>query len=54
MTEAVSFIEGNLTVKVGNSSLYSLLCQYERPCLLKKLRERFPKTSIKNLTFRIG
>ena len=54
MTEPVSFSEGVLIVRVKNSSLYALLRQYERPKLLKKLRERFPKTLIKNIYFRAG
>lgn len=54
MTEAVSFEEGFLTVKVKNATLYSLLRQNERPKLLKRLRERFPKITIKNVIFRMG
>jgi predicted nucleic acid-binding Zn ribbon protein len=54
MTEAVSFVDGVLLVKVKNSSLYGLLRQYERPKLLKKLRERFPQTRILNIIFRAG
>ncbi len=54
MTEALHFQEGILTVKVKNSSLFSLLKQYERPRLLRKLRERFPQTVIKAIVFRAG
>jgi hypothetical protein len=54
MTEAVSFIEGVLTVKVKNSSLYSVLTTHEKPRLIKALQARFPSTSIRNILFRIG
>jgi hypothetical protein len=54
MTEAVSFREGILTVKVRNSSLLSLLTQCERPRLLKNLRSRFPEAEIRNIRFCIG
>jgi hypothetical protein len=53
MTKAISFIEGVLTVKVNNSSLYSLLSQHERPKILLRLKERFPHTNIKNILFRM-
>jgi len=54
MTKAVSFDKGVLTVKVKNSTLYSLLSQHERPKLLQCLRERFPSVSIRNIIFRMG
>lgn len=50
-TEAVSFIDGVLIVKVKSSTLYSLLCQHERPRLLKRLQEKFP---VRSLVFRAG
>lgn len=53
-THAESFVDGVLTVRVKNSSLYSLLTQYEKPKLLKRLREKFPKVKIKTIRFRIG
>ncbi len=53
-TEAVSFREGVLTVKVKNSTLYSLLAEHEKQRLLKSLQEKFPSVTIKNLIFRIG
>jgi hypothetical protein len=53
-TEASSFRDGILTVKVKNSTLYSLLSQHEKPRLLKSLQEKFPSVTIKNLIFRIG
>jgi hypothetical protein len=51
LTEAVSFVDGVLTVKVKSASLYSLLCQHERARLLKRLQEKFP---IRSLVFRVG
>lgn len=54
MTQAFSFQNGILLVKVKNSTLHSLLSQHERPRLLRNLREKFPKTMIKNIYFRIG
>ena len=54
MTRALSFVEGELTVAVKNSTLYSLLNQHERPRLLKELRQRFSKVEIKAITFRIA
>ncbi len=53
-TEAMSFREGILIVKVKNSTLYSLLSGHEKPRLLKSLQEKFPSVPIKNLIFRIG
>lgn len=52
--EATSFRDGVLTVKVKNSTLYSLLSQHEKQRLLKSLQEKFPSVTIKNLIFRIG
>ena len=54
MTRAISFIEGVLTVKVKNSSLYSLLAQHEKPKLIQVLRARFPSVIIRNIIFRLG
>ncbi len=54
MTQAVSFHEGIMTIKVKNSSLYSLLSQHERPRLLKRLQQMFPHTPIKSIRFMIG
>jgi hypothetical protein len=51
MTEPLSFDDGVLIVKVKSASLYSLLCQHERPRLLKELQKRY---TVKNLVFRIG
>jgi hypothetical protein len=54
MTKAVAFEKGILTVKVSNSTLYSLLSQHERGRLLKCLKQRFPAIEINNIYFRIG
>jgi len=54
MTQAVSFMEGVLTVKVRNSSLYSLLVQQEKLKLQRRLQERFPSVQIRNIIFRLG
>lgn len=54
MTEAISFVDGVLTVRVKSSTLYSLLSLHEKPHLLRKLQENFPKTQVRNIFFRIG
>ena len=54
MTHAVSFYEGVLVVKVKNSTLHSLLSQNDKSRILARLREKFPKVSIRNIVFRIG
>lgn len=54
MTEAVSFSEGTLVVKVKNSTLYSLLSQKERGRLLGALKKHFPNVEIRALQFRMG
>lgn len=54
MTEAVSFTDGVLVVKVKNSTLHSLLSQHDKPRILDKLRKKFPHTEIKTIIFRIG
>ncbi|MGM0439669.1 MAG: DUF721 domain-containing protein [Chlamydiota bacterium] len=54
MTEAVSFYDNVLVVKVKNSSLYSLLSQYHKRRILNSLRKKFPGTDIRNILFRIG
>lgn len=51
-TEAVSFVDGVLTVKVKSSVLYSVLCQSEGPRLLGLMQERFPV--VQKITFRRG
>jgi hypothetical protein len=54
MTQAVSFENGVLYVKVRNSTLYSLLTQHDKPRILKKLRQKFPGANIKTIVFRMG
>lgn len=54
MTQALSFTEGILVVKVKNSTLYSLLSQNDKFSLLSLLRKAFPHTEIKNIHFRMG
>lgn len=51
MTEVISFKDGILTVKVKNSTLYSLLQQHEKPRLKARLQEKF---SIRDIMFRVG
>ena len=53
-TKAEAFTEGNLTVRVNNSTLYSLLVKSEKPRLLNLLREKFPKVAIHDIFFRLG
>lgn len=54
MTEAVRFSDGILTVKVKNSTLHSLLSQHDKGRILKSLREKFPRTPIHNVVFKMG
>jgi hypothetical protein len=54
MTQALSFTDGILLVRVKNSTLYSLLSQNDKPRLIKNLRDKFPKTVIKTIFFRLG
>ncbi len=54
MTTAVSFQEEILTIKVKNSTLHSLLSQYDKPRILSALRAKFPTLKIKNVYFRKG
>ena len=54
MTQAISFIDGILIVKVKNSTLYSLLSQNDKPKILNSLRQKFPNVLIKTIYFRIG
>jgi len=51
LTEPVSYIDGVLVVKVKSQALYALLCQHERPRLLRQLEQKF---SVRGLTFKIG
>lgn len=53
-TEAVSFFNGILTVTVKNSTLLNLLSTHEKPRLIKKIKDKFPECTLKNIVFRIG
>jgi hypothetical protein len=54
MTQAVSFDEGVLTVKVKNSTLHSLLSLNDKPRIMASIKSKFPGVLIKNIVFRIG
>ena len=54
MTVAVSLIEGVLTVRVKNATLYSLLVQHEKERLLKALQKKFSKGAVCQLVFKVG
>lgn len=54
MTQAVSFVEGVLLVKVKNSTFHSLLSRNEKMNLVSLLRQKFPRVEIKTIHFRIG
>ncbi|GAB4188698.1 MAG: hypothetical protein Tsb0015_08890 [Simkaniaceae bacterium] len=54
MTQAVSFKKGFLHIRVNNSTLLSLLVNYEKKRLLELLRKKFPSTEIHDIVFRIG
>jgi hypothetical protein len=50
-TQPLSLKNGMLTIKVKSATLYALLCQHEKPRLLKALQAKF---SVKDIVFRIG
>lgn len=54
MTEALSFCDGLLVIKVKNSPLYSLLSQHDKPRIMRNLRIKFPSVQFKNVVFRMG
>lgn len=54
MTRAVSFADGVLVVKVKTSTLYSLLCRYDKGPLLRLVRQKFPSLAITDILFRMG
>ena len=54
LAQAVSFVNGVLTVKVSNATLFSLLSQNDKPRLIQNLRDKFPGTLIKTIFFRLG
>lgn len=54
MTQAVSFVDGVLLIKVKNSSLYNLLHTRERARLIHAIKAKFPKIIIKTILFKSG
>ncbi len=54
LTKATGIQDGVLTVKVKSSTLYSLLHQHEKPRLLARLQELFPRAGIRDIVFRVG
>lgn len=54
MTQAVSFIDGILLVKVKNSTLHSLLSQNDKTRIMTSLKTKFPRIQLRNIVFRIG
>lgn len=54
MTQAVSFADGIMLVKVKNSTLHSLLSQNDKARIMTSLKTKFPRIQLKNIVFRIG
>jgi hypothetical protein len=54
MTQAISFVDGILLVKVKNSTLHSLLSQNDKSKIIAGLKTKFPRLQLKNIVFRIG
>lgn len=54
MTEVVSFEKGTLTIKVKSSTLFSILNNYEKDHLLKKMQQKVSNKIIQQLIFKIG
>ncbi len=54
MAQAVAFADGVLTVRVKNSTLFSLLSQRDKPRLLTALRKQLPGTTIYDIVFRMS
>lgn len=52
MTRAASFSDGILFVYVKNSTLLSLLA-HDKPKIVTSLRNKFPKTTINSVVFRL-
>ena len=51
LTQPISLKNRVLTIKVKSATLYALLCQHEKPRLLKALQEKF---QLQNVVFRVG
>ena len=54
MTNAVSLENKILIVKVKNSTLHSLLVNYEKGKIIKKIQKNFSKDLIKDIIFKVG
>lgn len=54
MTQAVSFADGILHVRVKNSTLHSLLSQNDKARIMASLKTKFPRIQLKNIVFRMG
>lgn len=54
LTQAVSINDGVMIVIVKSTTLYSLLCQYEKSRLLGLMQKQFSKKAIRDIRFRIG
>ncbi len=53
MTKAVKLEKGILFVKVKSSTLFSLLKQYEKHKLLKKIQKKFTAKVVRDLSFKL-
>jgi hypothetical protein len=53
-SQIVGFEEGVLRVNVSHSTVLSVLSSTEKPRLLGILQKRFPKITIRDISFRIG
>lgn len=54
MTQAVSFNDGVLLVKVKNSTLHSLLSRHDKYRLLHALQKRVPQADVRDICFRVA
>ena len=54
MTKVLSFAKGVLVIKVKSSTLHSLLSNYEKERLLKKMQKKFSEKIIRNIFFKMG
>jgi hypothetical protein len=54
MTQALSFADGVLKVKVSNSTLHSLLSRHDKYRILAAIQQKFPKIKITNIVFKIA
>lgn len=53
-SQIVGFEDGVLRVNVSHSTVLSVLSSTEKPRLLGILQKRFPKITIRDISFRIG